>query len=67
MHGRIVVSKPVVRGILIETMRLLWGVAPCYLSYCSTFKVFAGKVRKTGFFQKAGFPQNPLMSFVDYG
>jgi len=36
-----------------------------YLSYCSTFKVFAGKVRKTGFFQKAGFPQNPFMNFPD--
>jgi len=28
----------------------------------STFKVFAGKVRETGFFQKAGFPQNPFIN-----
>jgi len=28
----------------------------------STSKVFAGKVRETGFFQKAGFPQNPFMN-----
>jgi len=35
-----------------------------YLPYCLTFEVFAGKVRKTGFFQKAGFLQNPFMSFV---
>jgi len=34
------------------------------VSYCSTFKVFAGKVRETGFFQKAGFPQKPFMSFA---
>ncbi len=44
------------------------------LSYCSTVKVFAGKVRlvvsfverKTGFFQKAGFPQNPFINSVAY-
>jgi len=35
-----------------------------YLPYCSTFEVFAGKVRKTGFFQKAGFPQNPSINYV---
>jgi len=34
------------------------------LLYCLTVEVFAGKVRKTGFFQKAGFPQNPFMNFA---
>jgi len=28
----------------------------------SILKVFAGKVRKTGFFPKVGFPQNPFMN-----
>jgi len=26
------------------------------------FKVFAGKVWETGFFQKAGFPPNPFIN-----
>ena len=32
--------------------------------YRSSVKVFAGRVRETGFFKKAGFPQNPFMPFA---
>ncbi len=44
--------------------RLLYPYSP--LPYCSSVKVFAGKVWTTGFFQKAGFPQKLFMTFVGY-
>jgi len=34
------------------------------LPYCSTVEVFAGKVRETGFFQKAGFPRKSFVNFA---
>jgi hypothetical protein len=34
--------------------------------YLNMIKVFAGKVRKTGFFQKAGFPGNSERIFGIY-
>jgi len=34
------------------------------LLYRSSVEVFAGRVREIGFFQKAGFPQNPFMPFA---
>ena len=36
------------------------------LPYRSSVKVFAGRVWETGFFQKAGFPQNPFMQFAGH-
>jgi len=43
---------------LLLAMKVQYRAVPLW-------KVFAGKVRKTGFFQKAGFPRNPFMSFAD--